>query len=48
MIAKGQTCLVVQDGAQSQSTYCAGCAGEILSKADARLADLHVQIARAD
>ena len=39
-IVKGETCLVVQDGPQKQTTYCAICASEILAKADQVLAGL--------
>lgn len=33
-IIKGDTCLVVRDGPQSQTTYCEPCGAEILAKAD--------------
>lgn len=42
VILKGEPCLVVHDGPQSQTTYCALCASEILAKADKSLADLHM------
>lgn len=42
-ILKGETCLVVRDGPQDESTYCSGCAAEILAKADESLAALHGQ-----
>lgn len=42
-ILKGETCLVVHDGPQSQTTYCAVCAAEILTKADQSLVALHAQ-----
>lgn len=45
VILKGETCLVVRDGPQNQTTYCAVCASEILAKADTSLADLHAQFA---
>lgn len=41
VILKGDPCLVVRDGPQSQTTYCTVCASEILAKADKSLADLH-------
>lgn len=41
VILKGEPCLVVRDGPQSQTTYCADCAAEILAKASGELADLH-------
>ncbi len=44
-ILKGDPCLVVRDGPQSQTTYCTVCASEILTKADGVLADLRVQFA---
>lgn len=40
VILKGDPCLVVRDGPQSQTTYCTVCASEILAKADKSLADL--------
>ena len=40
VILKGDPCLVVRDGPQSQRTYCTVCASEILTKADVSLADL--------
>lgn len=40
-IVKGETCLVVRDGPQKETTYCAACAAEILAKADESLASLH-------
>jgi hypothetical protein len=46
-IFKGETCLVVHDGPQSQTTYCAMCAAEILAKADESLAALHAQFSGA-
>lgn len=46
VILKGDTCLVVHDGPQHQTTYCAVCASEILVKADASLADLHARFVR--
>ena len=46
-IFKGETCLVVRDGPQSQTTYCVVCAEEILAKADESLAALLAQFARA-
>jgi len=39
-IVKGDTCLVVRDGPQQETTYCAVCAAEILAKAAEALADL--------
>ncbi|HET7477130.1 MAG TPA: hypothetical protein VFJ97_14055 [Dermatophilaceae bacterium] len=42
-IVKGETCLVLRDGPQNESTYCAVCAVEILAKADELLAELHGQ-----
>lgn len=47
MIRKGEPCLVVQDGPQSQTTYCARCAAEILGKADSCLEQLHAHFAEA-
>lgn len=44
VIAKGDACLVVRDGAQRQSTYCTTCAADILAKADSSLKDLHTHI----
>lgn len=44
VILKGEPCLVVRDGPQSQTTYCTLCASEILAKADELLADLHMHI----
>ena len=41
VILKGEPCLVVRDAPQSQTTYCAVCASEILAKANTELADLH-------
>lgn len=41
VILKGEPCLVVRDGPQSQSTYCTACASEILARAYGSLADLH-------
>jgi hypothetical protein len=40
VVLKGEKCLVVQDGPQNQTTYCAVCASEILARAGATLADL--------
>lgn len=40
-ILKGETCLVVHDGPQKQTTYCAPCADEILARADEVLTGLH-------
>lgn len=48
VILKGEPCLVVRDGPQSQTTYCAVCASEILTKADLSLADLHAHFAATD
>lgn len=45
VILKGDPCLVVHDGPQSQTTYCSVCASEILAKADLSLADLHAHFA---
>ncbi len=45
VILKGQTCLVVRDGPQSQTTYCALCAAEILARAEVALTDLHASFA---
>ncbi|WP_422743599.1 hypothetical protein ACN27E_18335 [Mycobacterium sp. WMMD1722] len=39
-ILKGETCLVVHDGPQSQTTYCAVCAADILAKASQSLSEL--------
>lgn len=47
VISKGDPCLVVQDGAQSQTTYCAVCAADILSKADDALASLNAHFGRS-
>jgi len=44
VIAKGDACLVVRDGAQRQSTYCTTCAADILAKADNSLKDIHTHI----
>lgn len=41
VILKGEPCLVVRDGPQSQTTYCSVCASEILAKANGTLAELH-------
>jgi hypothetical protein len=41
VILKGDTCMVVRDGSQNASTYCAECAAEILARADESLAALH-------
>lgn len=46
-IFKGEACLVVRDGPQSQTTYCAVCAAEILAKADESLAALLAQFSGA-
>jgi hypothetical protein len=40
-IVKGDTCLVVKDAPQKETTYCAVCAADILAKADEVLAELH-------
>lgn len=40
VILKGETCLVVRDGPQDESTYCSRCAAEILAKAGESLAAL--------
>lgn len=48
VILKGEPCLVVHDGPQSQTTYCAECASEILTKADLSLAYLHAHFATTD
>lgn len=45
VILKGQKCLVVRDGPQSQTTYCALCAAEILARAEVVLTDLHASFA---
>lgn len=47
-ILKGETCLVVRDGPQSQTTYCVVCAAEILAKADQSLAALSAQFPVGD
>lgn len=39
-ILKGETCLVVNDGPQSQTTYCVACAADILALAGKSLSDL--------
>jgi hypothetical protein len=39
-IVKGDTCLVVRDSPQQETTYCAVCAAEILAKAGEALAEL--------
>lgn len=44
-IVKGETCLVVRDGPQSNTTYCAVCATAILSKAEQMLAELRKSFA---
>lgn len=41
VILKGEPCLVIHDGPQSQTTYCAVCASEILAKANGALTELH-------
>lgn len=46
IILKGQPCLVVRDGPQSQTTYCPVCAAEILARAEQMLIDLHASFAR--
>lgn len=48
VILKGEPCLVVQDGPQSQTTYCIECALEILSRADLSLAGLRAHLATSD
>lgn len=40
VIVKGETCLVVRDGPQSQTTYCVICASEILLRVDEKLESL--------
>lgn len=47
-ILKGDLCLVVRDGPQSQTTYCTVCASEILMKADVSLADLQAHFVETD
>ena len=44
VILKGDTCLVVRDGPQNTSTYCAVCAAEILDLADVRLDELRAEM----
>lgn len=44
-ILKGETCLVVRDGPQSATTYCAACATDILAKASQSLSDLSADFA---
>jgi hypothetical protein len=44
-ILKGDKCLVVRDGPQSQTTYCTICASEILARADTSLNDLRTNFA---
>lgn len=39
-IIKGETCLVVRDGPQSNTTYCKACADAMLTKAEHVLAEL--------
>lgn len=46
-ILKGETCLVVQDGPQSQTAYCATCAADILSKATKSLTELAAEFTPA-
>ncbi len=45
-ILKGETCLVVQDGPQNQTTYCAVCAADILAKASQSLSALSADFAK--
>lgn len=47
-IVKGDTCLVVRDGPQKETTYCTKCAADILAKADQALAELHGGFGVAD
>lgn len=47
-ILKGQTCLVVRDSPQSQTTYCSVCAAEILTKADDSLMTLRAGFGASD
>ena len=46
-ILKGETCLVVRDGPQSTTTYCAACAAEILAKAGQLLSELSADFDKA-
>lgn len=46
-IHKGETCLVVRDGPQSQSTYCSACAADILLKASQCLSELSADFGTA-
>lgn len=46
-ILKGQTCLVVRDGPQSQTTYCSACAADILAKASKSLSELSADLDQA-
>jgi hypothetical protein len=46
-ILKGETCLVVRDGPQSHTTYCATCAADILAKASQLLSELSAEFDRA-
>lgn len=46
-ILKGETCLVVHDGPQSQTAYCAACAADILAKAGRSLSELSADFATA-
>lgn len=48
VISKGESCLVVHDGPQRQTTYCTVCASEILRRADTALAGLHAEFATLD
>lgn len=48
VVLKGESCLVVRDGPQNQTTYCSVCAAEILARADESLAALHAQFGRSD
>jgi hypothetical protein len=45
-IVKGEMCLVVRDGSQSQTTYCSVCATEILAKANKVLAGLQTTLSQ--
>lgn len=46
-ILKGETCLVVRDGPQSQTTYCSACAAAIIAKASQSLAELYADFDKA-
>lgn len=46
-ILKGETCLVVRDGPQSQTTYCADCAVAIIAKAGQSLSELSAEFDKA-